>query len=471
MKAPKSNCLSCPSVSRPCSSVFLACLWAVGLVHSVSAAPIPGFDWWFSASTDADWTNKPLSEIHRAAEAGEPPAQYYLGRAWFFGLFGKRDMDESFTWVRRSAEQAYPQAELLLARFYFLGLPVDRNQAEGFRWATRAAEHGNADAMSVLGLSHEFGEGAPRDARSALEWFQRAEKAGSRVAPKWMGDFYSRGEARTARRTNHVEALRCYERAASNDLISAGAMVADMYWKGRGTVPDFDRTLYWLRRLTDKGAPDMMEKLAAAYAEGPAEPRNAHETPTELIRRAAEIHGRRFEAGGDASWAFNPSLDFIHDCQELWNRYRFGIGTSRDFVASARWMWQAYREDLRRDANGKGSFTGAERVPHPFDPYLKSDSTPLTTEQRLWQQAVRIVYEALDENRPEACHQIGENYRNGSKLTPKNPVQAWAWFNRAANLGYAPGKIALESLQKDLTPSQLQAAQDLWLPRPIEKPR
>jgi TPR repeat protein len=452
-------------------SVFLASGWAFSLAFSVRAAPAPGFDWWFSSAADTDWTNKPLQEIRRAAEAGEAPAQYYLGREWFFGVSGNRDMQESFTWVRRSAEQAYPQAELLLARFYFLGLAAERDPQQGFRWATRAADHDNADAMALLGLNHEFGEGTSRDARKALEWLRRAERAGSRVAPRWMGDFYSRGEAGSALRTNHVEALRCYERAASNGFGSAAIVAANMCRRGLGTPPDSQRAVYWLRHFADNGFVEAMEQLAAAYAEGVAEPRAPEDTPAELIYRAAVKRARNLEAYADRGrGSVNPSSDLLYDCGELCNRYRFGIGTPRDYIAAAQWLWQGYRENLRRVANLKESGTD-QQLAHPFDPYLKGDSSPLTTDERLWREGVHLVHDALDQNRAEACHQIAESYRAGSKLTPKNPVLAWAWFNRAANLDYAPSKDAVESFQKNLTTSELRAAQELWLPRPIEKTR
>src|SRR5258707_1498058 len=95
-------------------AIFLACI-----LLSKAAIPTPDEGWWFTAPEDTEWTNKPLEQIRQAAGAGDPTAQYYLSRAWFFGISGKRDMNESLTWVKRSAEQGYPQAELLLGRFYY----------------------------------------------------------------------------------------------------------------------------------------------------------------------------------------------------------------------------------------------------------------------------------------------------------------------------------------------------------------
>src|SRR3954471_10908969 len=59
----------------------------------------PGIDWWFSAPSDATWDKKPLNDIRAAAEQGDAAGQYYLGRSYFFGQGGKRDLTESFRWI------------------------------------------------------------------------------------------------------------------------------------------------------------------------------------------------------------------------------------------------------------------------------------------------------------------------------------------------------------------------------------
>src|SRR6266404_2326341 len=87
--------------AAPISAAVLLLLFGT---LSVQAA-LPGRDWWFSASADAAWINKPLSEIQSAADHGDAAGQYYLGRAFFFGQGGQRDMTNAFLWIRRSAEQ------------------------------------------------------------------------------------------------------------------------------------------------------------------------------------------------------------------------------------------------------------------------------------------------------------------------------------------------------------------------------
>ncbi len=99
---------------------------------------------------------------------------------------------------------------------------------------------------------------------------------------------------------------------------------------------------------------------------------------------------------------------------------------------------------------------------------LKGKVPALTTDERLWQQAVHLVHEALDEGRAEAWHRIGENYRDGSTLTPRQPLFAWGWFARAAELGYPPARDALRTLETTFTGEELAKAKYFWVP-PLAK--
>lgn len=393
-----------------------------------------------------------------------------MGRACFLGEGRTRDLSEAFLWIRRSAEQGYSQAQFVLGRFYLDGVATSQDGQEALAWATKAARQNHADAMGLVGLCHEFGAGTPRSATNALAWLHRALDAGSGSASTWLGRYYLRGEAGTARRTNYVEALRWFERAASNGVPYAALRVAELCSNGQGTPPDLPRALYWLQRYADRGDPTVLETLCGYYAGGHAEPRGPDDAPTLLLRRAAEARAAAFSAAGAESWAFTPSWALIYDCRDLWSRYRYGIGTPRDYVASARWMWQAYQEDLRRVAAGQRSLSRQDTPAYPFEPILKGEAPPLTADERLWHQAVRLIHEALDQGRPETWQRIGESYRDGGPLTPKDPVQAWAWFNPAADSGHAPARDALKALETTLTPDELGQAKRSWLP-PLTKAR
>lgn len=424
-------------------------------------AAIPGSDWWFAAPEDKTWTNKSFQELQSIAAKGDAAGQYYLGRAYFFGQGQPRNAIEAFHWVHRAADQGYAQAQLLTSRFFYAGLGTNRNEGQGFAWAVRGAAQTNADALALLGLAYAGGEGTPRDALKARESFERAVAAGSKIAGKWLADFYIKGEAQTARRTNYAAALYWYECAASNGIASAGYQAAEMYQQGLGTPPDDERAIAWVRRMADQeGAPYILEKLAEFYSNGLAEPRHADETPIVLLRRAAARRAAMFYKTDELSrlecWAL------IHSCQNVWNRCRFGVGTSRDYIAAAQWMWQAWRVEARYSAGGTRSLLGVTEC--PFNAILKGEVLPLTSDERLWQEAVRLTYQALEQQSAEALHRIAEHYRDGSVLSPQEPARSWAWFHRAAELGYEPAKEDLQKLENTLVAHELAKAKTYWIP-------
>jgi len=176
-----------------------------------------------------------------------------------------------------------------------------------------------------------------------------------------------------------------------------------------------------------------------------------------MIRRAAV----RRAIHSDGLYERNEPL--IGVASELWNRYRLGIGTTRDYVAAAECMWVAYQERLQPSIH-QASVGGARRE-YPFDLILQGKAPALSADERLWHQAARLVHEALEVGKAEAWFKIGELYRDGSVLTPKQPFMAWSWFARAAEMNYAPARDAFNSLEASLSPEELTKAKRFWVPR------
>lgn len=446
----------------PVGLVLLACF--VGAVPLGAAVPV--LRWWWRVPADVDWTNRPLETVKAEAAKGDATAQYYLGRACYLGQGQDRDLAQAVAWVRRAADQGHAQAQFALARFHWDGIAVPPNPAEAVRWLARAADQGHANALGLLGRANEYGEGTARNAPQALEYYQRAIAAGSREAQLWLGEFYLRGEARTARRTNFTAALSWFERAASNRLAVAALHAATMYGRGQGAPPDLQRALAFTRLAADLGNVDGLDRLADYYAGGLAEPRGPEEAPIRLLRKAAIL--RTLESRANGVTALSPPLSsaMVGSCEKLWNRYRFGVGTPRDYVATAQWMWLAGEENKRRAQAQSQSPTPPAPGQTPLTRILNNDPPPSSDEERRWQQAARLVTEALELNQPEASRRIAEDYRDGSPLTPVDTTAARAWFERAAQLGSASAATALKALEQTFSPDELAQAKHFWVPPP-----
>jgi TPR repeat protein len=444
-----------------CQNVFARLLraWFVAL-FTVIATPTraAGLEWWSPAPTDSVWTNRSLAEIQSAAESGDPIGQYYMSRACFLGLGRPNNSKEAFQWMLRAAEQGTADAQCASARFYYDSVGTHYDPRQGFLWIKRAVDQGHVEAMSIFGWAYAFGEGVPIDGHKAREWLERAVQGGARSGPEHFARYYLAGEGGLARRTNYVEALHWFERAASNGVVSAALSAADLCELGKGTPPDFDRALRWVRLAADKGNLDALERLASYYTSGKGEPRSPDEIPIKLHRRVADNLARNvFDSPHDESNPPNaPTLS--DNCAILWDRYRFGFGTPRDLIAAAEWQWVAHQWRTRRAPDSRTS--------GPLYRAATNTVRAYSTEDNLWREAAILVDKALDQNLPEAWHRIGISYRDGSELTPKQPFVAWAWLNRAAEMQHAPSRDALKALIDRFTPEELALAMQQWVPPP-----
>src|SRR4051812_17421149 len=101
-------------------SLFLfRCSFAILVV---TLAPVAqGATWWVESKSDAQWTNRPLSEILSAAQGTNALAQFYVARTCFYGSGRSQDLEEAFAYLKRSASQNLPDAQYMLSRFYMSG--------------------------------------------------------------------------------------------------------------------------------------------------------------------------------------------------------------------------------------------------------------------------------------------------------------------------------------------------------------
>jgi TPR repeat protein len=116
----------------------------------------------------------------RAAEKSVPEAQFWLGMAFEQHLwFGVTDKREALKWFRKAAEQGNPDAEYVVGIRYELGEGVEQDYGKAAYWFRRAAEHvpdlgGAGQGRNDLGILYADGDGVPKDCVQAYMWFSLA---------------------------------------------------------------------------------------------------------------------------------------------------------------------------------------------------------------------------------------------------------------------------------------------------------
>ncbi|HKR89758.1 MAG TPA: tetratricopeptide repeat protein, partial [Phenylobacterium sp.] len=124
-----------------------------------------------------------LAKLKAIAEAGHPPAQFYLGKLYETGDHGVRqNLAEARVWTERAAEGGDASAMHNLALFDFHGEGGAQDLAGAARWFRAAAEQGIVDSQFNLGLLYQAGSGVPRDAVQAYTWFAIAAAGGDAQA-------------------------------------------------------------------------------------------------------------------------------------------------------------------------------------------------------------------------------------------------------------------------------------------------
>lgn len=99
-----------------------------------------------------------LENWRRAAEQGNPAAQFNIALSYYKGAFGAGKESEGARWLRKSAEQGYDKAQGLLGVAYYQGSGVPKDNAEAAKWLEKSAAQGNQEAQSNLNYMYQKGE-------------------------------------------------------------------------------------------------------------------------------------------------------------------------------------------------------------------------------------------------------------------------------------------------------------------------
>ena len=166
-----------------------------------------------AADTPPEQVQMLLEQLTQAAEAGQAPAQYALGRLYRDGGFVEKnhlrsviwltqaakqgdrramytlgklyleedDLPTAMRWFRKSAELGYSLAQYRLGRLLLESGDADRN-TEAVRWLTDAAEGGDPYAQYALGKLYLLGKQVPPDHEAAVRWLKQSAAQGNESA-------------------------------------------------------------------------------------------------------------------------------------------------------------------------------------------------------------------------------------------------------------------------------------------------
>lgn len=135
-----------------------------------------------------------VSQLTQRAEAGDAPAQFELGRAYYRGNGVAKDAEKAALWIRRAAEAGYRDAIEGLGFLYTTGNGVAQDEEEAVKWFRLAAEAGSARAKLNVGLLLRQGKTIPLSNEESLRFMQEAAEGGSLEARSYLAQLYFLGD-------------------------------------------------------------------------------------------------------------------------------------------------------------------------------------------------------------------------------------------------------------------------------------
>jgi hypothetical protein len=125
-----------------------------------------------------------LQKLKPLAKAGNPEADYWMGRMYEDGLGVKKDVNKAIEYYTTSADKGWQNAKLRLGEIYFHGTEVLQNFAKARKWLERAAFDGKSLAQRDLGTLYANGWGTQKDPVWAYVWYEFAARQGDYEAQK-----------------------------------------------------------------------------------------------------------------------------------------------------------------------------------------------------------------------------------------------------------------------------------------------
>ncbi|MBR2571639.1 MAG: SEL1-like repeat protein [Clostridia bacterium] len=231
----------------------------------------------------------------KAAELGDPDAQFRLGNMYYFGRDVAQDYPEAAKWWRRAAEQGHAGAQANLGWLYERGYGVSQSYEEAAKWYRKAAEQGNMKAQFNLGVLYENGNGVAQNYEEAAKWYRKAAEQGNMNAQFNLGVLYANGNGVAQ---NYEEAVKWYRKAAEQGYASAQNNLGVLYKNGNGVPQSYDEAAKWYRKAAEQGEMNAQNNLGWLYEKGYGVAQS-YEEAAKWYRKAAEQGNTRAQKNLD----------------------------------------------------------------------------------------------------------------------------------------------------------------------------
>jgi TPR repeat protein len=262
-----------------------------------------------------------LRERVKAAHAGNPGDQYWLGARFYYGVEVERDFTQAAHWFQLAAEQGNAPAQYAMSILYGRGLGLEQDDVLSRTYLERAALKGLAQAQFQLSTLYITGKGVEEDWGEVARLTRLAAVQSYPPALKRLGLLYEMG--RGVER-DHVESLRWYRIAAEEGAEAVHAPLAMAYFRnGR-----MDEALTAAREAVRRNPDEIRSHLALAIL---LERDGQAEATIAALRAALEIDPGNSHALNNLAWQLaTTSKPHLRDPQRALELAELAIAKTED---------------------------------------------------------------------------------------------------------------------------------------------
>jgi TPR repeat protein len=208
-----------------------------------------------------------------AADKNNKNAQFVLGRIYFFGEIGEKDLNKGAALIKLSADQGIGDAQVFIGNCYESGEGMTHDIEAAVHYYQLALNNKNTLEAAKINLPKKiehicksfkkgFKEGVEtyyqakekfkeHDNKGGIQDLEKAIELGSPKAMTHLATIYRVGTNEVDK--NYKKAFELYEKAAKLGYPQAQFHLGHLYKKGVGVKKDLKQALHWFSESDDLG--------------------------------------------------------------------------------------------------------------------------------------------------------------------------------------------------------------------------
>jgi hypothetical protein len=374
----------------------------------------------------------------------------------------QKKADYEFKGLTNLAEQGDVDAQFRLGQMYQQGSTnVKKNPLEAVKWFRKASDQGNERAMCQLGYCYVLGLGLKKDMSEAVKWFRKAATLGSTGAYTFFANCYTVDNGiylDSGLSKNDIEAYAYYILAGSGDRILTSKLTPSQIDAGKKRSEELRKqfTEEYLQQLKQKalqGDTKSQLILGSKYS------MNVQGVPRDINEAIKWYTMAANKGNNEALMSLGGCYLELQNINEAINWYTIAadkgnnlalisvaqcyLGLKDPNTAIKWYIMAADKGNNQALIKVAQCYSNLNNYKEAIKWYSKALAMGITSARR----SIDFCYTSL-----------GSAYKNGRGVD-KDLNEAYAYYKLAAASNPNITKQYLETLEKDMTPEQIEAGE------------